>query len=102
MVRSFPNVRIGLVVGIGGGAPSPAHDIRLGDTVVSAPTVGRGVFQYDFGKTVQELDFQETGFLNQPPTLLRTAVSALKTQYERKGNQIEEAVSSMIAKYSTL
>jgi hypothetical protein len=27
--ESFPNVRIGLMVGIGGGALSPKHDIRL-------------------------------------------------------------------------
>jgi hypothetical protein len=30
MLHSFPNIRIGLMVGIGGGAPSPKHDIRLG------------------------------------------------------------------------
>ncbi|KAH9238716.1 hypothetical protein K456DRAFT_48916 [Colletotrichum gloeosporioides 23] len=53
MLHSFPNVRIGLIVGIGGGAPSQKHDIRLGDVVVSTPNGGRGgVFQYDFGKTI--------------------------------------------------
>jgi hypothetical protein len=31
MLHSFPNVRIDLMVGIGGGAPSPKHDICLGD-----------------------------------------------------------------------
>jgi hypothetical protein len=31
MLHSFPNIRIGLMVGIGGGAPSLKHDIRLGD-----------------------------------------------------------------------
>ncbi|KAF4337170.1 WD domain protein [Fusarium beomiforme] len=36
MLHSFPNIRIGLMVGIGGGALSAAHDIRLGDIVVSA------------------------------------------------------------------
>jgi nucleoside phosphorylase len=35
MLQGFPNVRIGLMVGIGGGAPGPKHDIRLGDIVVS-------------------------------------------------------------------
>ncbi|KAL6409962.1 WD repeat-containing protein [Ilyonectria robusta] len=55
MLHSFPNVRIGLMVGIGGGAPSEKHDIRLGDIVVSAPRDGEGgVFQYDFGKTIQD------------------------------------------------
>jgi hypothetical protein len=38
--HSFPNVRIGLMVGIGGGAPSRGHDIRLGDIVVSSPSRG--------------------------------------------------------------
>jgi nucleoside phosphorylase len=55
MLHSFPNVRIGLMVGIGGGAPSPKHDIRLGDIVVSVPRNGKGgVFQYDFGKTIED------------------------------------------------
>jgi nucleoside phosphorylase len=36
MIRSFPNLRCCLMVGIGGGAPSSKHDIRLGDVVVSA------------------------------------------------------------------
>ena len=37
MLRSFTSIRFGLMVGIGGGAPSPKHDIRLGDVVVSSP-----------------------------------------------------------------
>jgi nucleoside phosphorylase len=46
MRHSFPNVRIGLMVGIGGGAPTAANDIRLGDVVVSATKDGYGgVFQ---------------------------------------------------------
>jgi hypothetical protein len=35
MIRSFPNLRCCLMVGIGGGAPSSRSDIRLGDVVVS-------------------------------------------------------------------
>lgn len=86
MSRSFPNVRIVLMVGVGGGAPSKDHDIRLGDVVVSAPGNGNGgVLQYDFGKTVQGETFHTTGFLNQPPSCLRTAVNGLKAQYESNG-----------------
>ncbi|KAL2866220.1 uncharacterized protein BJX67DRAFT_382032 [Aspergillus lucknowensis] len=40
--NSFPNIRIGLLVGIGGGVPSERHDICLGDVVVSAPRDGKG------------------------------------------------------------
>src|ERR1700735_2926609 len=40
LLRSFPRVRFGLMVGVGGGAPSnpsddPRQDIRLGDVIVS-------------------------------------------------------------------
>ncbi|KAJ9264731.1 hypothetical protein DTO280E4_6141 [Paecilomyces variotii] len=52
MVRTFSmSLRVGLVVGVGGGIPSATHDIRLGDIVVSYPedTCG-GVLQYDIGK----------------------------------------------------
>ncbi|KAH7218857.1 hypothetical protein DER44DRAFT_739024 [Fusarium oxysporum] len=97
MLRSFPNVRFGLMVGIGGGAPTPEHDIRLGDVVVSASGHGKGgVFQYDFGKAVQGQEFQETGFLNQPPTILRTAVHELLTQYKRKGHQLDKHIDDIL------
>ncbi|KAH7150669.1 hypothetical protein DER46DRAFT_689165 [Fusarium sp. MPI-SDFR-AT-0072] len=73
--KYFPNICIGLLVGIGGGAPSPNHDIRLGDIVVSSRDGRRGgVFQYDFGKTIQNQSFQETGFIDQPPRVLQAAV----------------------------
>ncbi|EED16650.1 WD-repeat protein, putative [Talaromyces stipitatus ATCC 10500] len=99
MLNSFPNVRIGLMVGIGGGAPSRKHDIRLGDIVVSAPRDGEGgVLQYDFGKTIQEQAFQHTRFLNQPPTILRTAVTGIQAQHKRKGHQIEDAIGFVLEK----
>ncbi|KAJ9413673.1 ankyrin repeat-containing domain protein [Fusarium oxysporum] len=97
MLHSFPNVRFGLMVGIGGGAPTTEHDIRLGDVVVSASGHGKGgVFQYDFGKAVQGQEFQETGFLNQPPTILRTAVHGLLTQYKRKGHQLHKHIDDIL------
>ncbi|EKJ76090.1 hypothetical protein FPSE_03722 [Fusarium pseudograminearum CS3096] len=98
MLRSFPNVRIGLMVGIGGGAPTKKHDIRLGDVIVGVSNNGDGaVYQYDFGKTVQGQEFQTTGFLNQPPTFLRTAVQGLLTQYKRKGHQLDKHVNKILA-----
>ncbi|RYP68408.1 hypothetical protein DL771_006672 [Monosporascus sp. 5C6A] len=103
MLHSFPNIRIGLMVGIGGGAPSPKHDIRLGDIVVSTPSNGKGgVFQYDFGKTIQDQVFRTTGFLDQPPTILRTAVSGLKAQYESDGHQLEQVIDITLQKKSRL
>lgn len=103
MMHSFPNIRIGLMVGIGGGAPSAKHDIRLGDIVVSAPRDGKGgVFQYDFGKTIQDQSFRPTGFLNQPPPVLRSAVTGLKAKYESNGHQLEEDINNTLQKKSRL
>jgi hypothetical protein len=99
MRHSFPSIRIGLMIGIGGGAPSVGHDIRLGDVVVSAPRNGKGgVFQYDFGKTIQGQSFQQTGFLDQPPMIIRTAVNGPQAQYEIHGHQIEEAIRNILEK----
>ncbi|KAJ5564595.1 putative serine/threonine-protein kinase PkwA [Penicillium frequentans] len=99
MLHSFPNIRIGLMVGIGGGAPSPDHDIRLGDIVVSIPDNGRGgVIQYDFGKTIQGRRFQPTGFLDQPPTVLCAAVNGLRAQYESEGHRLDNAVNKVLEK----
>ncbi|KAK1579135.1 LOW QUALITY PROTEIN: uncharacterized protein LY79DRAFT_593036 [Colletotrichum navitas] len=99
MLHSFPNIRVGLMVGIGGGAPTPEHDIRLGDIVVSRPRDGKsGVLQYDFGKTIQSQAFQQTGFLNQPPQVLRTAVASLEAMYEADGHQLDERIDEVLQK----
>jgi len=103
MLRTFCNIRIGLMVGIGGGAPSKRHDIRLGDIVVSTPRGGWGsVLQYDFGKTIQNGAFQITSSLNQPPTLLRAAIAGLKAQYEREGHRLDGTIKDAIEKYPRL
>lgn len=97
MMNSFPNLRFGLLVGIGGGAPTPEHDIRLGDIVVGAPLHGKGgVIQYDFGKTIQGKKFHETGVLNQPPRLLKAAVNDLGAQYEEEGHHLEDAITTAL------
>jgi nucleoside phosphorylase len=86
------------MVGIGGGVPSK-HDIRLGDVVVSTTQNGQdGVFQYDFGKTIQAQEFQNTMFLDQPPTLLRSAVNGLKARYESDGHQFQESINSVLSR----
>ncbi|KAL7817007.1 hypothetical protein V8C44DRAFT_347958 [Trichoderma aethiopicum] len=99
MLHSFPNVRIGLMVGIGGGAPSRDNDIRLGDVVVSAPRNSMGgVFQYDFGDTIQNQVFKTTGFLNQPPAALRSAMAGLKAEHETEGHQFEATIRKALDK----
>ncbi|KAF7557478.1 hypothetical protein G7Z17_g720 [Cylindrodendrum hubeiense] len=99
MAHSFPNVRLGLMVGIGGGAPSAKHDIRLGDIVVSSRDRNTGgVLQYNYGKTIQDQDFEETGFLSQPPQSLLIAVNALEAEYDMSGQQLNERVEVALNK----
>ncbi|KAI0135106.1 purine and uridine phosphorylase [Daldinia grandis] len=110
MMRSFPNIRLGLMVGIGGGAPSSKHDIRLGDIVVSSPSNGDGgVFQYDYGKTIRAIAllfspgrnmipyFYNNGcHLNQPPPAVLTALATLKANYELGGHSIQKSIDSVL------
>ncbi|KAF4842291.1 Vegetative incompatibility protein HET-E-1 [Colletotrichum siamense] len=103
MLHSFPNVSIGLMVGIGGGAPTQNNDIRLGDIVVGTARNGQSsVVQYDFGKTRQGQSFQHTGLLNQPPWRLSTAVNGLQARHKRNGHQIEETISDALDDYPNL
>ncbi|KAL5040787.1 hypothetical protein BDW71DRAFT_212785 [Aspergillus fruticulosus] len=96
MVHSFPNIRFGLMVGIGGGVPTK-HDIRLGDIIVSSSRNGLGgLLQYDLGKELQEQEFYRTGFLNQPPPILRTAVTGLQAQYEEEGHHLKESIQAVL------
>lgn len=103
MVHSFPNVRIGLMVGIAGGAPSENHDIRLGDVVVSSRSGGKGgVFQYDYGKSMQNGSFVETGALNQPPQVLLAAVNGLESDYAMDGHQLDFKIEEALKRYPRL
>ncbi|PCG88329.1 hypothetical protein PENOC_111470 [Penicillium occitanis (nom. inval.)] len=81
MRSTFPQLRYGLMVGIGGGVPNKDNDIRLGDIVVSKP-VGKysGVIQYDYGKTVKGGKLEPTGVLNKPPQTLLTHISQLEAK----------------------
>ncbi|GKT92040.1 ankyrin repeat protein [Colletotrichum tofieldiae] len=103
MVHSFPNVRIGLMVGVGGGAPSQQHDIRLGDVVVGCRGAGNGgVIQYDYGKAMQNQAFVETGSLNQPPPALLNAVVGLETDYMMEGPELNAKVDMALDQWKRL
>jgi nucleoside phosphorylase len=98
MVRSFPNLRFALMVGIGGGAPTEESDIRLGDVVVSVPyrNLG-GVVQYDFGKRLTSGGFQRTGQLNAPPDALLGVIPEIKRRHNdpRKPDRVAEHLKRM-------
>jgi nucleoside phosphorylase len=80
MLRTFSDsLRIGLMVGIGGGAPSVEHDIRLGDIVVSRPEGSYGgVIQHDMGKIGKNGKIQRIGSLSSPPKSLLNALAQMR------------------------
>ncbi|EXK78267.1 hypothetical protein FOQG_17045 [Fusarium oxysporum f. sp. raphani 54005] len=100
MISTFPLIKLGLMVGIGGGIPPK---VRLGDVVVSTPA-GQypGVVQWDFGKAEEGGNFKQTGSLNNPPTSLRTALTKLKTENELNGSKIPKYLDELKQKWPRL
>ena len=91
MLSSFPQIRFGLMVGIGAGIPSGRQDIRLGDIVVSQPG-GKygGVIQHDRKKMKASDEEERHGYLNSPPQVLLTALSNLQSRHEYEEARVSE------------
>jgi nucleoside phosphorylase len=96
---SLPKVRVGLLVGIGGGISRPDgdHDIRLGDIVVSQPegTTG-GVCQYDLVKAKSDSQRERKGFLARPPEVLLKALASIQAYHERQDAKVGELLEKML------
>lgn len=106
MRASLPNLRIGLMVGIGAGLPGETvakdgsitveREILLGDVVVSKPDgTNGGVVQYDLYKAktqgqTGDLVRERKGFLNSPPRALRAALGAIRAEHEIEDSRIAE------------
>ncbi|KAL7791573.1 ankyrin repeat-containing domain protein [Trichoderma ceciliae] len=100
MIRTYPSIKICLMVGIGGGIPPK---VRLGDVVVSTPG-GQypGVVQWDLGKAKAGGSFERVGALSNPPSSLLTALSKLETEHELWGSKIADFLSELEKKYPNL
>ncbi|KAI6352275.1 hypothetical protein MCOR31_011904, partial [Pyricularia oryzae] len=96
MNASFPSLRFGVLVGIGGGVPNLDADIDIGDVVISQPADHYGgVVQYDFGKTGAGGRITRTGSLNAPPTILLNALAKLRANDFRDRMQILAHLSKL-------
>ncbi|KAK8257738.1 hypothetical protein IWZ00DRAFT_21307 [Phyllosticta capitalensis] len=104
MATNFPDIRFGLLIGIGGGVPNLDLDldIRLGDVVVGVPggRVG-GVAQYDLGKATHQ-GFKRTGTLAMPPQGLLAGLNALKAKHEQEDSKIPVLIQEAYQKYPKL
>ncbi|RTE82895.1 hypothetical protein BHE90_002578 [Fusarium euwallaceae] len=100
LLSSSPHIRIGLLVGIGGGIPRPGRDIRLGDIVVSQPDgQNGGVVQYDLGKAKINETWERKGSLNMPPPVLLNALGKLQAEHEIEDPKIMDLLQGLIRKY---
>ena len=91
LLSSLPQIRIGLLVGIGGGIarPDQGRDIRLGDIVVSQPDgASGGVIQYDLAKAKSNDKRERKDFLNMPPQVLLQALSNLRSEHYITGSKV--------------
>ncbi|OJJ40823.1 hypothetical protein ASPWEDRAFT_235243 [Aspergillus wentii DTO 134E9] len=98
MLRTFPKIRFGLMVGVGGGAPKEPDledtrkDIRLGDVVVSEPRGSHGgVLQYDMGKWKDD-QIKIESHLNKPPGILLKAMKKLRADHRFKKGKMQEYI----------
>lgn len=97
MIGTFPCIKVGLMVGIGGGIPPK---VRLGDVVISTPEGPfPGVVQWDMGKAKQGGKFERTGSLNNPPNALLSALGMLETEHELTGSKIPDYLNELKQKY---
>jgi nucleoside phosphorylase len=97
MLRSFPNIRIRLLVGIAGGVPNHQIDhqidIRLGDVVVGSPVSSSGGVM--LLKGIGE-SFAETGTLETPPRELGNALATLQARHIRRESEIQHYIEEML------
>lgn len=105
MLRTFTELRVALLVGIGGGVPDiqAGRDIRLGDVVISQPdgTFG-GVVQYDMGKSYSDGHFIRKGALNSPPQVLLTVLAQLRSGTDLAKSQLEVYLTEAYERYPVL
>ncbi|KAF7624101.1 hypothetical protein AFLA_007816 [Aspergillus flavus NRRL3357] len=107
--EDIPNIRFGLLVGVGGGAPRTAdaentwNGIRLGDVVVSNPKGSHGgVLHYDADKFKDNGVFHITSHLNRPPSLLLTATQKLLSDHDSELGQMGNYISQVCSRLARL
>jgi nucleoside phosphorylase len=89
MFKTFPNIRMAVLVGIGGGIPSLAEsedsleNVHLGDVVVGWPGDGKPACVYhERGKSKVDGQFEMVGTMGNPDWRLTNALSFLVVDYE--------------------
>jgi nucleoside phosphorylase len=94
IVATFEGFRYALMVGIGGGVPSAEVDIRLGDVVVGLDRIFGGVVQYEV-RNATPSEVWRTGSINNPPSILRGAISRMQANKLRGKSRLSKHISKL-------
>lgn len=104
MFKTFANIRMALLVGIGGGVPRAPNsdrrtpDLHLGDVVVGWPGDGKpACVYYDFGKKHTDGRFEMLGTINRPDRVLLNALGALEIDHLMNESSFQEHRERLLA-----
>ncbi|CRG89802.1 Nuclear pore complex protein Nup205 [Talaromyces islandicus] len=92
ILSSYPEIKLGLVVGVCGGVPSYSgceDDLILGDVIISD-----GIVQYDFGRQFPDTFSAREGVVSRPPLSIRTMLAKLKGVHVQK--RVEKTISQSL------
>ncbi|KAI9148795.1 kinesin light chain [Paramyrothecium foliicola] len=97
MFKTFPGIRMALLVGIGGGVPvayssdDPTKNIHLGDVVIGWPgDGGPACVPYDSGRWHVGGKFESLGTIDKPDRVLLNALGKLSSDHEMDRSTFEE------------
>jgi nucleoside phosphorylase len=89
MFKTFANIKIALLVGVGGGVPktqpckSPLEDVHLGDVVVGWPgDGGPAVVYWDMGRSKVDGVFEMLGTMDKPDWKLTQALGVIASNHD--------------------
>jgi hypothetical protein len=102
MFKSFPNIKMTVLVGIGSGIPratipdDPCEDIHLGDVVVGWPGDGKPAYVYhDPGRTKADEPFKMVARMQDPDPQLVNALTILSSDHELGRTQFSEQLARL-------
>jgi len=102
MFKTFPNIRMAVLVGIGGGIPrsppskDPLDDIHLGDVVVGWPGDGKPACVYhDRGKSKFGGQFELVGTTQNPDWRLTNALGVLVSDHKLRRTKFNDHLARL-------
>ncbi|KAF2494969.1 hypothetical protein BU16DRAFT_590237 [Lophium mytilinum] len=105
MFKTFPNIRMAVLVGIGGGIPplkqseDSLENIHLGDVVVGWPDDGKPACVYhDRRRLKVNGDFEIMGTMQDPDWRLQNALSILDSDYELGKTTFEHQLARLVTR----